>query len=85
MKTEGRANHHPMQSFFAVTDGRAGLAVFSAGMPEFEASNPGAVMALTLLRCVDLLGDMPPEFWEREQIVDDFTPAAQCLRPYRFR
>jgi alpha-mannosidase len=85
MKTDGRANHHPMQTFFAVTDGRSGLAVFSAGMPEFEASNPGAVMALTLLRCVDLLGDMPPQFWEREQLVDDFTPAAQCLRPYRFR
>ncbi len=76
---------HPMQSFAAACDDRAGLAVFSAGMPEFEVEPAGATVCLTLLRCVDLLGDLPPQFWEREQLIEDFVPGAQCLREYAFR
>lgn len=80
-----RNNTHPMESFFSVNDGKAGLAVFSGGMPEFEVMKRGTTMALTLLRCVDLLGDMPPEMWDREQLVEDYTPDAQCLRDFTFR
>lgn len=82
---EPRTQTHTMESFFALNDGTHGLAVFSAGMPEHQALEKDATLALTLLRCVDLLGDLPPSFWEREQLVDDFTPAAQCQRAYTFR
>lgn len=80
-----RNNTHPLQTFFAVTDGNVGLAVFSAGMPEFEVLKHETTMALTLLRCVDLLGDSPPHQWIREQMEEDYTPDAQCLRQFTFR
>lgn len=85
MNSPNRNNQHPMESFFTVSDGASGVAVFSAGMPEFEVMERDTTMCLTLLRCVDLLGDMPPEFWEREQLVDDYTPGAQCQRSFVFR
>ena len=85
MRTPNRGNQHPMQTFCAARDTHAGLAVFSAGMPEFELLTENATLALTLLRCVDLLGDLPPEHWNREQLVEDYVPEAQCLRPYTFR
>lgn len=80
-----RTQTHTMESFFAVTDGQHGLAVFSAGMPECQVMEQDATMALTLLRCVDILGDLPPQFWNRDQLVDDYTPEAQCQREYTFR
>lgn len=81
----GRNNTHPMESTVTVTDRAQGLAVFSAGMPEYEVLKSNSTICLTLLRCVDLLGDMPPTGYEKEQIVNDFTPEAQCLREYEFR
>jgi alpha-mannosidase len=74
-----------MESMVTVTDGRNGLAVFSAGMPEYEVMTRDTTIALTLLRCVDLLGDIPPEGYSKEQCISDFTPGAQCLREYEFR
>ena len=85
MGTPNRGNQHPMQTFCAARDGRAGLAVFSAGMPEYELVGRDVTLALTLLRCVDLLGDLPPEHWHRDQLVEDYVPEAQCLRAYTFR
>lgn len=85
MGIPNRNNQHPMESFFTATDSRAGLAVFSDGMPEHEVLPRDSTMALTLLRCVDLLGDLPPTFWEREQLLKDYTPDAQCLREFTFR
>lgn len=81
-----RNNQHPMQSFFTVSgnDGK-GLAILSAGMPEFEVRKPNAEMCLTLLRCVDLLGDLPSEEWKRDQLVDDYCPDAQCHGEHVFR
>jgi len=68
----------PFQNFFTVTDGRAGLAVLSDGLAEYELLEDGT-LALTLLRCVgwlardDLLtreGDIGPQI---------LTPEAQLL------
>lgn len=84
MGIPNRNNTHPMESFFAVAGAKNGLAVFSAGMPEFEVLKQESTMCLTLLRCVDILGNVPPN-WVREQLVDDHAPGAQCLRSFRFR
>jgi alpha-mannosidase len=54
-------------------------------MPEHEVLERDSTMALTLLRCVDILGDLPPAYWEKNQMIDDFTPGAQCQRDYKFR
>ncbi|MGI8908648.1 MAG: alpha-mannosidase [Candidatus Sumerlaeaceae bacterium] len=85
LKQSNRNNQHPLESMVTVTDGRHGLAVFSAGAPEYEVMNQESTIALTLLRCVDLLGDIPPEGYAKEQCISDYTPGAQCQREYEFR
>ncbi|HIC96040.1 TPA: hypothetical protein EYP12_05375, partial [Candidatus Bipolaricaulota bacterium] len=74
----------PFQNFFTVTDGKAGLAVLSDGLAEYELLEDGT-LALTLLRCVgwlardDLLtreGDIGPQI---------LTPEAQLLGKHAFR
>ncbi|MFC3802019.1 alpha-mannosidase [Cohnella sp. GCM10012308] len=65
-----------MQSFVDVSDGQRGLAVVTAGLPEYEALRDGrATIALTLLRCVGELGD-----WNYFP-----APGAQCLGHYSCR
>lgn len=58
-----------MQAFFALFDGKHGLMVATRGLNEYEILRDGKnTMALTLLRCVDQLGD-----WGYFP-----TPSAQC-------
>jgi alpha-mannosidase len=84
MKTEGRNNQQPLESFFSLQDSTGGLSVFSRGTQQYEVIPKGGLMALTLLRCIDILGDLPPQYWKREQLLRDYTPDAQCLRKFTF-
>lgn len=85
MKTPNRNNTHPMQSFAAVfgAEGR-GFALLTRGIPEYEVLAGDSTIALTLLRCVDILGDLPPQFWNRDLFLEDYTPDAQCLGAHAF-
>jgi alpha-mannosidase len=82
---QNRLNDHPFSGYVAITDDRGGLAVLAAGLAEYEVYPERATLAVTLLRCVDILGDMPPEFWDKEANENDYCPEAQCQRPYVFR
>lgn len=89
---EGRGWREPpsptahQRAFVDVSDGRAGLAIFNRGLPEYEAMarEDGVLIALTLLRCVgwlsrsDLLTRPGPAGPSLE------TPEAQCLGEYVF-
>ncbi len=72
--------------FVAVSDGGAGLAVLTRGLPEYEAANgtAGVELAVTLLRCVGWLSR--DDLASRPQGAGPALPApgAQCLGPHRF-
>jgi mannosylglycerate hydrolase len=74
----------PQKGWIDLTDGKRGLTLIAAGLPEYEVYRDRNSIALTLLRCVgwlartDLLtreGDVGWEF---------FTPDAQCLGKYEY-
>jgi len=70
------ARNERMQSFVDLSDGERGLAIVTAGLPEYEAlRDDRRTIALTLLRCVGELGD-----WNYFP-----TPGAQCIGPYSCR
>jgi alpha-mannosidase len=78
----------PQQEFSLVEDGEAGLAVFSAGLPEVQASRDrgGRVaLALTLLRGVGWLSrdDLRTRRMNAGPTIP--TPDAQCAGPRAFR
>ena len=79
----------PQQDFSLLSDAQGGLAVFNRGLPEFETfpdSNGDAVLALTLLRCVDWLSR--DDFPSRNQTNAGptlYTPDAQCIGRHVFR
>ena len=74
----------PQGAFVDLNDGKRGLAVINAGLPEYEVIGPDNTIALTLFRSVGWLargglltrtGDAGPQI---------FTPTAQCLREMTF-
>ncbi|CAI6083164.1 alpha-mannosidase [Cohnella sp. JJ-181] len=70
------ARNERMQSFVDLSDGERGLAIVTAGLPEYEALRDDCrTIALTLLRSVGELGD-----WNYFP-----TPGAQCIGPYACR
>ena len=75
---------HHQRVFVDVSDGLAGLAVFNRGLPEYEIIPQDNTIAVTLLRCVDLLfrDDLlsrPGYAW-----LPAYTPDAQCLGTHHF-
>ncbi|MGB1253143.1 MAG: alpha-mannosidase [Candidatus Promineifilaceae bacterium] len=77
---------HNQRAFVDVSDGEAGLAIFNRGLPEYEImrDNGRNTVALTLLRCVDMLfrDDLltrPGYAW-----LPLHTPDAQCLGTHTF-
>jgi alpha-mannosidase len=75
-----------MQRFVCTDDGERIVALFSAGLPEYEWEPRRGSLALTLLRCVGELsrGDLRARpggeaGWKNE------TPEAQCRGEYTFR
>lgn len=76
---------HPQKSFVSVSDATAGLTVANRGLPEYEVfDREGAVIAVTLLRCVgwlsrpDLRARKGNGGWTLP------TPGAQCLGRHAF-
>ncbi len=77
----------PMQGFVTVEDDRAGVTLFSHGLPEYELKHDSnGILALTLLRCVGQLSQGPLLMrpggragWYNE------TPDAQCQGTHTFR
>ncbi|MDQ1301178.1 MAG: 2-O-(6-phospho-alpha-D-mannosyl)-D-glycerate hydrolase, partial [Chloroflexota bacterium] len=73
------------RGFVDVSDGQAGLAVFSRGLPEYEALRDGQnTIAVTLLRCVDAIsrGDMLSRPSHAGMPCE--TPEGQCQGRYTF-
>ena len=77
---------HNQRAFVDVSDGEAGLAIFNRGLPEYEIMRDGGrnTVAVTLLRCVDMLfrDDLltrPGYAW-----LPLHTPDAQCLGSHTF-
>lgn len=77
---------HPQRSFVDITDGRAGLAVSSRGVREYEVVRNGdhSELALTLMRCVGWLSlpnlaSRPDNAGPQVQ-----TPEAQCRGKWGF-
>ena len=77
---------HNQRAFVDVSDGKAGLAIFNRGLPEYEImrDNGRNTVAMTLLRCVDMLfrDDLltrPGYAW-----LPLYTPDAQCLGTHTF-
>jgi alpha-mannosidase len=77
----------PHQSWVDIGDGRAGLAILSAGLHEHEArvEGEGLTLALTLLRCVGWLSRDDLRTRPRHAGPAYDTPEAQCLGVHRFR
>jgi alpha-mannosidase len=77
----------PHQSWVDATDGGAGLAVLSTGLPEHEVidSGEGLNVALTLLRCVGSLSRDDLRTRAGHAGPGYPTPEAQCLGAHRFR
>ncbi len=76
---------HPQKSFVSVSDGSEGLTVANRGLPEYEVfDRQGAVIAVTLLRCVgwlsrpDLRARKGNGGWTLP------TPGAQCPGRHAF-
>jgi mannosylglycerate hydrolase len=71
---------HPQKTFIDVNDGHGGLLIANRGLPEYEVldTKKGAVIALTLLRCVGWLSrnDFPSRKGHAGPPLA--TPAAQC-------
>ncbi|MFH1539406.1 MAG: glycosyl hydrolase-related protein, partial [bacterium] len=91
-------NTHPMQSFFDISDGKAGLAdladlaglaglaILARGLPEYEArkTRNGTTGYLTLLRCVGVLSRKSLPARPEQAGPDLPTPEAQCPGSHRF-
>lgn len=77
----------PHQSWVDVSDGRAGLAVLSAGLHEHEIikEKEGLTIALTLLRAVGWLSRDDLRTRSAHAGPGYETPEAQCLGVHRFR
>lgn len=77
---------HPQRRFVDVSDGQRGLLVGVRGLPEYEvlSGDDGAVLALTLLRCVGWLSraDLAARPGHAGPMLP--TPGAQCLGRHRF-
>jgi alpha-mannosidase len=77
----------PHEKWFAVSDGKRGLAFFSEGLPEHavEMSTHDKVLALTLLRSVGWLSrqDIKTRPGHAGPAIE--IPDAQCLGPHSFR
>ncbi len=72
------------RAFVDLSDGKAGLAIFNRGLPEYEIFPSRNTAAITLLRCVDMLfrDDLltrPGYAW-----LPANTPDAQCLGSHTF-
>ncbi|MGE5672490.1 MAG: alpha-mannosidase, partial [Mycobacterium leprae] len=78
---------YPQQNFCAVQDAGAGLAVISQGLPEWEPlDQPGRPLALTLLRCVAMLGGTPGVMTIASGAGPNIpVPGAQCPGTHEFR
>jgi mannosylglycerate hydrolase len=76
---------HPQKSFVSVSDGTAGLTVANRGLPECEVfDRHGAVVAITLLRCVGWLSrpDLRARKGNGGWTIP--TPGAQCPGRHAF-
>jgi mannosylglycerate hydrolase len=76
---------HPQKSFVSVSDGTAGLTVANRGLPEYEVfDRGGAVIAVTLLRCVGWLSrpDLRARKGNGGWTIP--TPGAQCPGRHAF-
>ena len=83
---EDQPRQYPQQTFCAIGDGAAGLAVFSRGLHEFEvADRPDRALMITLLRAVGFLAagmDLNTIRGGAGPSIE--TPGGQCLRPLEF-
>jgi hypothetical protein len=70
---------HPHLGFVDVSDGEAGLALFNAGIPQYEVRDDAArTLVLTLMRCFAQKNTV-----RRAEYPDQ--PGSQCLFPQEFR
>ena len=84
---EPPASTHPQQSFVTISDQKKTLTLVNQGLPEYEAlrTKNGAILALTLLRCVGWLSreDLQTRKGRAGPLIA--TPEAQCLGKHEFR
>lgn len=84
---EPPASTHPQQSFVTISDEKKTLTLVNQGLPEYEAlsTENGAILALTLLRCVGWLSreDIQTRKGQAGPLIP--TPEAQCLGKQEFR
>ena len=75
---------YPMQGFADISDGETGIAVLSAGLPEYEIYNDNTI-ALTLLRSVGKMGKSDLEIRPgRVSGIEFSTPDSQMTGKYEF-
>lgn len=77
---------HPQRSFVAVSSNRAGLAVSSHGLREYEVISSGGQteLALTLMRCVGRLSRPDLNMRPDNAGPENETPEAQCIGSWDF-
>jgi alpha-mannosidase len=76
---------HPQKSFASVSDGKVGLTVANRGLPEYEVMDrDGAVIAVTLLRCVGWLSRPDLRARKGNGGWTIATPGAQCIGRHVF-
>ena len=73
-----------MQGFADISDGKTGIAVLSAGLPEYEIYN-NSIIALTLMRSVGKMGKSDLEIRPgRVSGIEFDTPDSQMTGNYKF-